>query len=295
MAANSESTMRSLLDMDLTRFSELAPLLTPQNVNTQQNNGDAGSHFEISASEGNGSGSGIEQQLHKMVEDQPQQKQELKENLQQMTKEITTHTEKVTKPLTDLFHEQQKQKVKDMDKQLEYVRTQFNASLGWRLKHHHTDLLKDLYSAVTPMSETITQLQEELSHCKETIHTLSQKITTAKVTTTFGHASVQTNSEGILEEKPQHIVNRPRLQSTIRPCMSEYNFGSPGESIIHGELKGRFMGKNPVQLQFPTFGGPNDTSDPLQYLERCEDFLALNPLTEEELIATLRNVLHGRR
>ncbi len=53
------------------------------------------------------------------------------------------------------------------------------------------------------------------------------------------------------------------------------------------------MGKSPVKLQFPTFGKPNDTSDPLQYLEWCEDFLALNPLTDEELIATLRNVLHG--
>ncbi|KAI3376844.1 hypothetical protein L3Q82_000417 [Scortum barcoo] len=53
------------------------------------------------------------------------------------------------------------------------------------------------------------------------------------------------------------------------------------------------MGKSPIKLQFPTFGRLEDTSDPLQYLERCEDFLALNPLSNEELIATLRNVLHG--
>ncbi|KAI3356859.1 hypothetical protein L3Q82_003342 [Scortum barcoo] len=75
--------------------------------------------------------------------------------------------------------------------------------------------------------------------------------------------------------------------------MPEDHFGSPSESTIREELKSRFMGKSPIKLQFPTFGRLEDTSDPLQYLERCEDFLALNPLSNEELIATLRNVLHG--
>lgn len=53
------------------------------------------------------------------------------------------------------------------------------------------------------------------------------------------------------------------------------------------------MGTCTVRILFPAFGGLYDPFDPLQYLERCEDFLALNPLTNEELIATLRNVHHG--
>ncbi len=36
-----------------------------------------------------------------------------------------------------------------------------------------------------------------------------------------------------------------------------------------------------------------DTVDPLLYLEKCNDYLALQPLTQEELFVTLRNVLHG--
>lgn len=51
--------------------------------------------------------------------------------------------------------------------------------------------------------------------------------------------------------------------------------------------------KKPINRQFPAFGTINDTADPLQYLERCEDFLALNPLTDVELNATLRKMLHG--
>ncbi|XP_033958149.2 copper-transporting ATPase 2-like [Pseudochaenichthys georgianus] len=104
---------------------------------------------------------------------------------------------------------------------------------------------------------------------------------------------VQQEGSAEQEDKPLPIPNRPRLQSTVHPGQSENNFGSPGESTIHEEVKSRFMGKSPVKLQFPSFGKLNDTPDPLQYLERCDDFLALNPLTDEELIATLRNVLHG--
>lgn len=72
--------------------------------------------------------------------------------------------------------------------------------------------------------------------------------------------------------------------------MANEGLGSPDGSTIHRELNYRFMGKSPIK---PTFGGRNDSPDPLQYLERCDGFLTLNPLTDEELIATLRNVLHG--
>ncbi len=46
------------------------------------------------------------------------------------------------------------------------------------------------------------------------------------------------------------------------------------------------MGKSPVKLPFPTFGRLDDTPDRFQCLERCDSFLALNPLKDEELIAT---------
>lgn len=36
-----------------------------------------------------------------------------------------------------------------------------------------------------------------------------------------------------------------------------------------------------------------DCTDPLNYLEQCRDYLALNPLTDVELLTTLRNVLFG--
>ncbi len=48
-----------------------------------------------------------------------------------------------------------------------------------------------------------------------------------------------------------------------------------------------------INLTFPTFGRPTDDADPLLYLNKCQDFLALHPLTDTDLLATFRTVLHG--
>ncbi|RXN12176.1 Transposon Ty3-I Gag-Pol poly [Labeo rohita] len=48
-----------------------------------------------------------------------------------------------------------------------------------------------------------------------------------------------------------------------------------------------------IKLTFPTFGQPTDDSDPLLYLTKCQDFLALHPLSDADLLATFRTVLHG--
>ena len=49
----------------------------------------------------------------------------------------------------------------------------------------------------------------------------------------------------------------------------------------------------PIKLLFPTFGSPEDDVDPLFFLSKCNDFLSIRPLTDLEVLATLRSVLHG--
>ncbi|KAL0159662.1 hypothetical protein M9458_043387 [Cirrhinus mrigala] len=48
-----------------------------------------------------------------------------------------------------------------------------------------------------------------------------------------------------------------------------------------------------LKLTFPTFGRQSDDADPLLYLTRCQDFLALHPLTDVDILATFRSVLYG--
>lgn len=75
--------------------------------------------------------------------------------------------------------------------------------------------------------------------------------------------------------------------------MTESPLSSPNDSPISGDLGHRFMGKCPIKLQSPTFGRVEDNPDPLLYLEKCKDFLSINPLTDEELTVTFRNVLYS--
>lgn len=48
-----------------------------------------------------------------------------------------------------------------------------------------------------------------------------------------------------------------------------------------------------IRLTFPTYGGPTDDRDPLNYLSKCHDFLALHPLADADILATFRTVLYG--
>ena len=49
------------------------------------------------------------------------------------------------------------------------------------------------------------------------------------------------------------------------------------------------MVKAPFNMQFPSFGRIEDCEDPIL---KCQNYLALNPLSDEELMAVLRNVLY---
>ncbi len=92
------------------------------------------------------------------------------------------------------------------------------------------------------------------------------------------------------------VVN-PRLQrlhSTLQYGSVDSEFNLRNEfATTTVEGRGRFLGKQSIKIQFPCFGRLEDCVDPLIFLEKCYDVMVLHPLSDEELIATLRNVLHG--
>lgn len=48
----------------------------------------------------------------------------------------------------------------------------------------------------------------------------------------------------------------------------------------------------PVRVEFPQFGS-DEENDPISFIEHCEDYLALRPLTDYEILASLTSVLKG--
>ena len=51
--------------------------------------------------------------------------------------------------------------------------------------------------------------------------------------------------------------------------------------------------KPPVRLQFPVFGESREATEVFNYIEQCENFLTLRPLTDGELMATLSATFKG--
>uniref|UniRef100_A0AAV2ITY3 Retrotransposon gag domain-containing protein n=1 Tax=Knipowitschia caucasica TaxID=637954 RepID=A0AAV2ITY3_KNICA len=49
----------------------------------------------------------------------------------------------------------------------------------------------------------------------------------------------------------------------------------------------------PIRMEFPQFGESRNSSDVTDFVEQCENFLTLRPLSDIELIGTLNTVLKG--
>lgn len=109
------------------------------------------------------------------------------------------------------------------------------------------------------------------------------------------HASVQIPSSDT--PQPNDPVQRQirNLQSTMLPDCSETGLLPlpQMQTDIQSKLRVAFRRSSPLKIQFPTFRGMEDSTDPLLFLEKCRDFLAVHPLTDSESTAMLRNVLHG--
>lgn len=48
----------------------------------------------------------------------------------------------------------------------------------------------------------------------------------------------------------------------------------------------------PVKLEFPSFSN-SEGEDPVTFIERCEEYVAIRPLNDCEILASLTSVLKG--
>ncbi|XP_051793893.1 uncharacterized protein LOC127530652 [Acanthochromis polyacanthus] len=266
------STAYSLLDMELTGEDLLKSPLSAQSVTPQPSES-----LAIS---------GVQSQMVNLNQKVDGMKNNMKNELDNM---------KTT--LIEIMNEKQKEYLGHMDAQMEYILTQFKATLSWRLKHHHTEVLQEISTLLAPVTgsvaclyEEFTRLQGELSHCSKLVKDMAEEFIARSQPNQTDMVDQSTSI--VFQDLPPIVTfSRSRLESTARhPAIGEQT--APVLTPLPLK-KSRETGKSPIKLQFPTYGKLEDPSDPLQYLERCEDYLSLNSLSDEELMATLRNVLHG--
>ncbi len=96
-----------------------------------------------------------------------------------------------------------------------------------------------------------------------------------------------------MEKGFQDINNQIEEQQKLAPQILSTTTTSTLPSDSAPLLPTSVVKSDHIKLTFPTFGRPSDDADPLLYLTKCQDFLALHPLTDADVLATFRTVLHG--
>lgn len=129
--------------------------------------------------------------------------------------EIKLMVQGISKELTNCHKEQIQQLQRTMDKQLKYLHEQFTAALNWRLKHHHTEILEEMKQVLNPVTDQITQVQNDVWKCSKHLETMHTEVNTIKNQSlrmfALSDVSVQTGGNDQLTRAQQ-----PRLQSTMQ-------------------------------------------------------------------------------
>ncbi|KAL0188454.1 hypothetical protein M9458_015553, partial [Cirrhinus mrigala] len=171
------------------------------------------------------------------------------------------------------------------------------------IKQIITDELKIVESTLTShMQFLVRQLQLEV---QQDIHTL--------------HKHLQDTHEEMLKENNQVIIRTDKLAANLCDVQTKMESAYDIQEKNIADLKAKIttsinitpgattpvpkpiltpipatvVKTDHIKITFPTFGRPSDDPDPLLYITRCQDFFALHPLTDEDILATFRTVLSG--
>lgn len=299
----SDATTHSLIDMDLCPDSILSPTLIPSFV-------DLPTHETAFVQD-----SVMASTQHRMF----QEIFSIKNNQQQLKTELIHTITTLHQDLKLLNQEGQKKCIHTINQQFEYHRTQSASSVSWRLERLENQVKKDMEAIIKPLQIAIDKLQSDFLDQTQQIKLVSQELTSLKQDS-INHTPVIPVPQ---PSSPIHCPSPARVLSLINPVAATnpvsasvvvndaanvpYMFqstmqqvlpdqgsvGPPDLFMTGGDISRRLSGRIPIKLDFPTFGRKGDDPDPLTYIEKCQDYLVLNPLSNEELTATLRNVLHG--
>uniref|UniRef100_A0A9J7XVL9 ribonuclease H n=1 Tax=Cyprinus carpio carpio TaxID=630221 RepID=A0A9J7XVL9_CYPCA len=141
------------------------------------------------------------------------------------------------------------------------------------------ELQRDIRATQKNLQKDQEQLSTECNHCITQVDKLTTQL-----------KELQTD----MEKGKRQVEDMADHQSKGVQPTSHFTLTAPSPLENVPECPPIPAGKSDhLKLTFPTFGRPSDDVDPLLYITRCQDFLALHPLAESDLLATFRSVLHG--
>lgn len=170
------------------------------------------------------------------------------------------------------------------------------------VKNSETSLLSEIRFMTEQLQSEVqqelrgfsTNTQDSIGQLAKTLEVNNTEI--QKVTSTINTMKVENQQQlQSIEQKTYHLQeNLELLTVKDKSTPSSSNSACPVDQRSTSETTTPAVIKSDhIRITFPTYGMPKDDPDPLNYLAKCHDFLALHPLSDADILTTFRTVLHG--
>ncbi|RXN37684.1 Retrovirus-related Pol poly from [Labeo rohita] len=166
----------------------------------------------------------------------------------------------------------------DISAELYKAQTTFVSEVRFMMEQLQGELQQDIKTYLVTLQRNHDQMSTELTQCTQTTKTLCITVQDLQTEIEKKFNTLESQMAGLQREDP----SSPPSSAADLPAIP-VSGPAPLPGIKSDHLK----------LTFPTFGRRSDDADPLLYLTRCQDFLALHPLTDVDILATFRSVLYG--
>lgn len=123
-------------------------------------------------------------------------------------------------------------------------------------------------------SSSASAIQSSMPRAQEPIPNLAQTGVEAQLQTPFTGGSYQ-----------PHTQLLPLNPSLSTPAGTSFSQAPVRPSVVYS--------KPAIQMEFPSFSGSREVADVLNFVDRCETFFAVRPLSDAELIGALSSTLKG--
>lgn len=165
-------------------------------------------------------------------------------------------------------------------------------------------------SEISSLSQSVQALRAEINTLKDNLQTSNESALNREAVCrdamnqrfediqSFMQRSLAKLERGVIEclqrRDEQRRKELAHVMKTSTP-MTRFSVGavSSDSERMYTSVPAASYSKPPINLEFPRFGETRETSDVMEFVERCEHFLTLRHMSDTELVATLNAVLTG--